>query len=332
MDSSARRNRRWLGAVAMGSLVAGMAGMAAQGSGPQAKEPQGGAGVTAAEAASAGTPRRLDEKIIAAFAGNRCVTRPAQDAVMGFSLPTQITEMLAKGGQKVTAGQMLLRGDDREESATVRLQKMQAETDLPVQRAKAAADLAELEYHRLKDIKDKGGSGLQEVERARLTFETSRIDWELAKIRQAQEVLTVERMESRLDRLRLKAPFNGIVDAILVDVGQAVSENEKVLRVVDISKIEMDVGSPTEDPRTWKLAVGDKAWVLLDVAGSPRLSEGRVDEVAPTADLGSRSRRIRVVIDNPEGPAQLIAGEPAWVRFSEPTKEVIEMVRVVGGA
>ena len=306
--------------------------MAPQGAAPQAKEPPGDAGVTAAEAASAGTPRRLDEKIIAAFAGNRCVTRPAQDAVMGFSLPTQITEMLAKGGQKVTAGQMLLRGDDREESATVRLQKMQAETDLPVQRAKAAADLAELEYQRLKDIKDRGGSGQQEVERARLTFETSRIDWELAKIRQAQEVLTVERMESRLDRLRLKAPFNGIVDAILVDVGQAVSENEKVLRVVDISKIEMDVGSPTEDPRTWKLAVGDKAWVLLDVAGSPRLSEGRVDEVAPTADLGSRSRRIRVVIDNPEGPAQLIAGEPAWVRFSEPTKEVIEMVRVVGGA
>jgi len=315
-----------------GSLVCGI-GVAA--TGQQAKEPPAAAGVTgvtAAEAASAGKPRRLDEKIIASFSGNRCVTRPAQDAVMGFSLPTQIIEMLAKGGQKVTAGQMLLRGDDREESATVRLQKMQAETDLPVQRAKAAADLAELEYNRLKDIKDKGGSGLQEVERARLTFETSRIDWELAKIRQAQEVLTVERMESRLDRLRLKAPFNGIVDAILVDVGQAVSENEKVLRVVDISKIEMDVGSPTEDPRTWKLTVGDKAWVLLDVAGSPRLSEGRVDEVAPTADLGSRSRRIRVVIDNPEGPTQLIAGEPAWVRFSEPATEVVEMVRASGGA
>jgi multidrug efflux pump subunit AcrA (membrane-fusion protein) len=191
-------------------------------------------------------------------------------------------------------------------------------------------DLSELEYKRFQEAQNKGGSGEQEVERARVQFEASRIDWELAKIRLAMEGFRLEQLSARLDRLRLKAPFNGSIDAVLVDIGQVVSENEKVVRVVDISKIEMDVGAPTEDPRTWKLVLGDKAWILLDVAGSPRLVEGRVDEVAPTADLGSRSRRIRVVMDNPEGPGQLIAGEPAWVRFSEPPADVVELIRAAG--
>lgn len=265
--------------------------------------------------------RTLTPDVISGYGGEMCVTAPSRKADMGFPQPTKIAEVVLRGGAEVTKGQVIMRGDDAEDQALLRLQKIRSETDVPVQRAKAEMDLAKVEYERLMDIRAKGGSSPQEVERARLTFETKRLDFLNAQLQQTQEVLQLERLQARVDRFRIEAPFDGQIDAVTVDVGQAVSENEKIVRIVNVDPLWIDVPASTKDPRTHSLRPGDTAWVMLDAAGSPRVRHGKVIEVAPTAELGSRSRRVRVEVPNPKGPERLISGEAAWVRFSEPSKE-----------
>ena len=87
---------------------------------------------------------RLDPSIIQAFGGTKAVTRPSRDAVMGFSLPTQVMEVVARGGQEVTTGELLLRGDDAEDMALLTLQRVRAESDLAVQGAQKRMELAKL--------------------------------------------------------------------------------------------------------------------------------------------------------------------------------------------
>lgn len=264
--------------------------------------------------------RELDPATISAFSGVKANTHPLHDAVMGFSLPTTIVQIVAKGGQEVKKGDILIRGDDAEDLALLKLQKVRTETDLPVQRARQQMELADKEYEIQTSVAAKGGSSAQQVDRARLAAEVARIDYLYAQVQQTQEVIQQERMQARVNRYRLEAPFDGVVDQVLMDVGQAASENEKVIRVVNVDTLWIDAFASTLDPLTLAVQKGDKAWVLIDAAGLARVIEGRVTEVAPTADPASRTRRVRVEIDNPKGPDRLLAGEPCYVRFAAPAE------------
>lgn len=275
---------------------------------------------------------QMSEKLIADFAGHRSVSRPSQDATMGFPQPTMVREIASHGGAQVKKGQLLVRGDDAEDAAVLRLQEIRAGQPLAVQRAKAAMDLANVEYERLKTVESRGASGVQEVERARLSAEVARIDHLTAINNQEQEELQVQRLRARLDRLRLSAPFDGVVDQIMVDVGQSVSEQDKIIRVVQIDPLRIDVNTPTSDPASATVKVGDPAWVLCDVGGAAILTEGRVVEVAPTVEAASRTRRVRVELANPknENPGsegQLLSGQAVWVRYSEPSETVAASVK-----
>lgn len=268
--------------------------------------------------------------VLREFGGYRSFTRPSRDATMGFSQPTQVQEVLVKGGQSVKAGDLLIRGDDREDQALLKLQRMRAETDLPVRGAKAAMDLADIEYKRLQEARQQGGSSPQELDRARLTLERATVEYQQAILNQRQEVVQIERLDARIVHLRLQAPFDGQIDNIQVDVGQSVSENDKVIRIVNVDVLWIDVPASTFDAATQTVKDGDKAWVLVEAAGKFRMMEGKVIEVSPVADFSSRTRRVRAEIANPKGAQRLVAGDPAWVRFTAPPEGVAKKVASLG--
>lgn len=274
---------------------------------------------TAVERSDAGP---LTNALIASFNGHRSVSRPSQDAIMGFPQPTMIREVATKAGLTVKKGSLLVRGDDAEDAAVLQLQEVRVRDPLAVQRAKAALDLANVEYDRLKTAESRGATGVQEVERARLSAEVARIDHLTALNQQEQEELQVVRLRARLDRLRLTAPFDGIVDQIMVDAGQSVSEQDKIVRVVQIDPLRIDVNTPTSDPASMSVKVGDSAWVLCDVGNSAVLTKGKVVEVSPTVEAASKTRRVRVEVANPATASadqpQLLSGQAVWVRYTQP--------------
>lgn len=282
------------------------------------------AGQPPAEPAATASPSRSDaeiESMIRAFGGDKSVTRPGREAIMGFSTPTTIKEIAVKGGQRVKKGDLLVRGDDAEQVAIYKFTKLQAETDLPVQKAQKTMELAELEWKKYGEITQGGAGSKQEYDRAKLTYDSAIIDLDTAKMQQEQQKSALERAESLVERFRLRAPFDGHVDIVLYDEGHNVNEQDKVIRIVDNNTLWMDV--PVNTQQTVKLGtkLGDPAWVLMEVPGGVRILNGKVIEVAPTGDSASRTRRVRVEIQNPEGADRVIAGEPAWVRLAEPSAE-----------
>jgi multidrug efflux pump subunit AcrA (membrane-fusion protein) len=105
-----------------------------------------------------------------------------------------------------------------------------------------------------------------------------------------------------------------------------------VLRIVNVDPLWLDVPAPTEDPAAAGLKVGDPAWVLMDLGGQARVANGKVIEVAPTSDPASRRRRLRAEVPNPKGPTGILAVEPGYVRFAEPSGAVLERLAKSAGA
>lgn len=259
------------------------------------------------------------------FNGIKCVTRPSRDSVLGFSLPTTLREIAVRGGERVVEGQLLVRGDDEEDLALTETQRIRAETDLPVQRAVGQAELAAVEWDRAQEAFTRKGISQLEYDRARLAKDTAAIDVGIAKNTLAQDRAQVVRFEARVRRLRLEAPFDGIVDNVLVDVGQSVSEADSVVRVVNIDPLWIDVPAPTSMTIQLGLAPGDDAWIAMDLPGEDRVFAARIIEVSPVADAASGTRRVRVEVPNPD---EIVAGVTSYVRFTEPPTPWMDRVTV----
>lgn len=268
----------------------------------------------AGDGAGSGQPE-TGEELGRRFGGDRFFTIPSKDAEIGFQISTQVTAVLVKGGQEVLHGAMLVRGDDAEEVALIEIQRQRSETDLPVRRAKEQAELAKVEYDLQVQAQQAGGATETEVNRARVNLRIAELDVEQAEENGMQERLQLGRLEARLTRFRLTAPFDGRVDSVVVVEGDTVGEGQPVVRVVQIDPLYIDVHAPVAETMTKGLREGDKAWALVDVPEGARVLEGKIIEVSPVAQFASRKRRVRVEVSNPEGWPPGLA---AWVRFEDP--------------
>lgn len=264
-------------------------------------------------ATAARTPAALASS---AFGGEQCVARASRASTLGFTFPVEIAEVFVKGGQKVKAGDRLVRARDEDFVAQRDLQKIIAESDLEIQRAKATLDQAQVEFQAQEDLVTKNkGTARIEFDRAKAQVVFREVEYELAKREREQQKVQLIARESQLQRYTLRAPFDGEIDSVLVDLGEVKRETDAVLRIVAIDPLWLDVPTPTAETITLALKPGSPAWVLLDVPGEPEVVRGKVIEVGAEADPGSGTRRVRVELGNPRSYP---AGLTAWVRFTEP--------------
>lgn len=252
------------------------------------------------------------EAIAEAFGGVKSETRPSRDATMSFAFATEVREVLVKGGQRVKRDEPLMRARDNEVVAAMAQQRSLAENELEIHGASAALELAEFRFEQLK----RGGNFTpSEFEELRIQAMTARIQRDLAIFNREQQQHRLKQLEAQAERFLLTAPFDGVVSQVLVDVGQGVNEQQKVVRIVNTDQLWLDAWAGTEETMRLSLKDGAKAWVLVDVPDRPVVAEGRVIEVDPVADPVSQTRRIRVEIDNVAGWP---AGTQARVRLAGP--------------
>jgi len=252
------------------------------------------------------------EGIAEAFGGVKSETRPSRDATMSFALATEVQEVFVRGGQRVKRDDPLLRARDTEVVAAMEQQRALAQSDLEIQGAAAALELADFRFEQLK----RGATFTpSEFEELRIQAMTAKIQRDLAIFNREQQQHRLRQLEAQAERYLLKAPFDGVVSQVLVDVGQGVNEQQKAIRIVSTDQLWLDAWAGTEDTMRLSLKDGAKAWVLVDVPDRPVVAEARVIEIDPVADPVSQTRRIRVEIDNTAGWP---AGTQARVRLAGP--------------
>ncbi len=121
--------------------------------------------------------------------------------------------------------------------------------------------------------------------------ELMRLESELAK---ASAELDSARLQLR--NTRVKAPFAGIYDQRMVELGDFVQPGQSLLTLVDIDRLK--VSAQIAQQQVTQLELGQPVKVeLLD----GRTLQGELHFIAAAADPGSRSFRIEVKVDNPNG-------------------------------
>lgn len=109
------------------------------------------------------------------------------------------------------------------------------------------------------------------------------------------------------DRATLHAPFDGIIDSSNVDPGDnasAASNNGVAFRLVDPSKLHIDVGVSESDVS--RVRVGQTAQILADALDGQEIV-GKVTYIAPAATVSGNIRTylVRVVPDDGNAPLRV---------------------------
>jgi RND family efflux transporter MFP subunit len=267
------------------------------------------------------------------FGGYKTFTFPSRDSTLSFTFATEIAEVMVIGGTPVKKGDILVRGRDEELKYQRDLQKIIAESDLDVQKAEAGLRQAQIEFDAQKQLRAKKVDSPQEYDRAEVLVTLRTIELGTAKVQLEQQKIQLSFRQTQLDRMTLRAPFDGKVDSVTGDVGEVKRETDPIIRVVATDPLWMDVQTPIEQTITQALKPGDPAWVLIDLPGEAKVYKGKIVEVAADATFESRKRRVRVALPN---PSDWPSGPGAWVRFTPPegewAKRVVEQGPARAGA
>lgn len=259
-----------------------------------------------------------------------------------------------RDGSPVRQVQTLLRIDEREyQQRLVRAQSLVADLEAQLDRLgvektsiERLAEIAERELGVNRDEQKRLAELFEQSEASKREYDMSRLAFQRS-LRERQELLNqIELISPRraslaaslnaqkataqlaalsLERCSIVAPFDGVVEQVLVEVGDRVQVGDPLMRIVSPDRIEI----PIELQVSARPHVTIGARCLLYVDSMPDVQwEGAVSRISPVANSRSRTFSLYVEVDNAEYDTPLIPGFFVSARIEGPVlREVIAVPR-----
>lgn len=184
----------------------------------------------------------------------------------------ELQDLLVREGDYVKAGQVIARVDSTEYQARLRQAQQQAQS------TKAQVDIAQRTYDDNRSLVEKGF-----ISKAALDNSASNLAALTASYQAAQSGVDV--LQKSLEDAVMRAPLSGQVSQRLVQNGERVAIDAKVVEIVDLAQLEMEASLSAEDAA--RVRLGQVAQVGID--GSTDSVTAKVVRVNPNATAGSRA-------------------------------------------
>ncbi|GAB1582698.1 efflux RND transporter periplasmic adaptor subunit [Phyllobacterium phragmitis] len=174
--------------------------------------------------------------------------------------------------------------------------------DLALQAAKADLASAEAQFANASASEERQRTLLDQGNISEAVYDAAHqaLDAASAGVEKAQAALNMA--EDQRAYAQLKADFDGVVSSVSAQVGQVVAAGQTVMTIArsDIREAVVDI----PDSMIGEIAVGMPFDVVLQSAPSIWAS-GHVREIAPQSDPATRTRRVRITLDDPQSAFRL---------------------------
>lgn len=211
------------------------------------------------------------------------------------------------------SGQLLLRLDDRE--ARARLEQAAAErqrAERRVEVARATFDQARQEHERTSALASRGISSRKAAETAEAAFRTAEAELKAARAEVELAAAQWRQAEIVLEKMALRAPFDGRLSLINVQVGDYVegvaagshAAREKTAAAILVNEEVFEIALNVPWPAAKELAPGqdvlasgdaEAVWnAATECANHSDVATGQIWSVSPSIGLGSRAVQVKV--------------------------------------
>ena len=225
--------------------------------------------------------------------------RAAETSQLAAQMMGNIVEIRVREGDHVQRGQVLAVIDDAQPRAA--LDRATA-ADMAAQQEISASEsdlsLAEATFKRYQTLYDRKSVSPQEFDEIKARYQAVRARCEMARAGQAQTKAALQQARTALSYAHIVAPFDGLVTEKKTDVGTLTSSGMPIFTVEDLRRYRLEATVNETDLRF--VRQGQQVSVSIDAIGGREL-KGKVVEIVPAADHGSRTFLVKVEI--PSDPA-----------------------------
>ena len=239
-----------------------------EGSSPTASAPQAGASAPGAPRAAAVEVARVELMRLTDDTQAVGSLRSRQGVVLRPEVSGRITQLNFRDGERVRKGQLLVQFDDQLPAA--QLKQSQAELSIATANHKRNQELLAQKFVSQRSV-DESAANLEVAQ---------------AKVALAQ---------ATVDRLKVKAPFDGIAGIRQVNPGDYLKDGADIVNIEDIDAVYVDFRLPERFQA--KVRRGQRAQVDFDALPGRRFN-ALIQAVDPLLDANGRSVGVRACIDN----------------------------------
>ena len=275
-----------LSAVALAALLAGGARWASQRQASKAPAAPTAAVVPSIELATSDVfiarTQSLSQGITVSGA-----LKASQSAIIKARVAGELQELSVREGDRVQAGQVIARIDQTEYQARVRQAQQQADA------AKAQVDIAQRQFDNNQALVNQGFI-------SQTALLTSQASLNGAKATHAAALAALDLANKSLADATLRSPLSGVVAQRLVQPGERVAIEARLVEVINLSQLELEAALTAEDASL--VRVGMTAQLKVEGVDNPITA--KVLRINPSAQSGSRSILVYLGIQGREGLRQ----------------------------
>jgi membrane fusion protein (multidrug efflux system) len=201
-----------------------------------------------------------------------------------------VETILTDDGTRVRKGEQLAQLDDR----TLQAQLAHDRDDLLVAQNNVKYNQAELKakqanYKRYRELRQLGLSSQADLEKAKFEAEGAQYDlksWQAIVKRTGSQIRIAE---LALDKMKIRAPFDGVIARRYIRQGQEVGKGDRCFRITQLRPLEVRFPVPETSRHTPR--AGDRIQVSL-ASDAGRVFPARIIRVGPVIDPASGSWNV----------------------------------------
>lgn len=209
--------------------------------------------------------------------------QPRNQLVLGFQIFGRLVSRAVDVGDRVSVGQVIATLDSTAQETTLR----SAEANLEI--ARAALVNANNTLQRVNQLMPSGNATPADLEVASQTQKAA-----MASV--AGREADLSKARDQLSYTEIRAPFEGIVTDVFAQAGQIIAAGQNVVTIAEPKGRDAVVDIPDAIATTLKPGTPFKVSLQLDPAFQ---ATGLTREIEPVADSTTRTRRVKILLDNP---------------------------------
>ena len=210
--------------------------------------------------------------------------QPFNQSLLRAEVAAVVNEISVRRGERVKKGQLLARLDTSDVGARMREKQSNLES------ARSALKLAEINREKAITLTQRGVKSQTALDEAENAWRNAR-----ANVAAMEQQLSVARKS--VNDAAIYAPLDGLVAERFVNPGERVAIDAKLFSIADLDLMEVEALVPARDVP--QLRAGQK--VVLHVEGfGDRNFDAHIERINPTAQSGSRSIPVYVLLQNPD--------------------------------
>lgn len=240
-----------------------------------------------------------------------------ETATISSQIPATITQVLVNAGDRVRAGQVLVRLDSAAMHAGLsRALAAQQAVEMQQQAAATQASLAKSTLHRYEILKKENSVSPQEFDTVQKHAQAAELQVQALNAQASEAKAAVASARTQLGYTELRSPYSGVITSRTADPGTLATPGMPILQVDRDGPLQLY--ATVDESLIGSVKMGMKMPVNVD--GISQTLTGRVAEIVPAADPASRSFLLK--LDLPHVPG-LRAGMYATARFPGASRRVI---------